>query len=188
MAEQDWPAIGKALLATAIHCARTYGFGRNHRLKAQDEILAGNALRDIVQNVIVSVIDGRRAWDPARGDLLPFLRAAVNTEISHLAGRAERRRGNPDILEELQSHGLTPEQELLSAEERTAREARVAALLDDIEDDDELVAVYDLIVFKEIEPRPRFLAQELNWPVSRVNNALKRLRRCAIRTEAPKHV
>ncbi len=196
----DWGEIGKRLVVFAERLARRYywqtGTWCNHLAK-------GATPEDIVQHVITKAFAGERQWDPARGPLETWLRWCIKSVMYALyqAGNHEvqppietEEEGSMDWMDWIDwaawkrgyvgsnSPPQTPEETLLAAEEHTAAKQRVQVLLDDVSDAPELERII-LAILDGCEPKPRFLAEELNIPVEEVNNQLKRLRR-RIRKEA----
>ncbi len=187
---QDWDQLGRVLVRYAAWKARI----RAWREGARDISLGlGKSAEDIVADVIVKVFAGDRAWDPARGELLPTLKRHVDSELDHLWNRHARKleRPPPEAPEAREAQegaaaaldptaeASNPEARIERREEVVAASARVNSLFASVADHPELQAVIDAVL-ETGDTAPRHLAAHLGVPVSEVNNRLKRLRRRAI--------
>lgn len=189
--EQDWDAIGKELVAFAVFWARNYKWRRGETW----ELAAGETVADIVQEVIVKTIEGRRKWDPHKGALVPWLKDQVKSEIDHLCHSRPHKYEVPipenEDGEELADRVVhcasrrsnldptlirDPEEIILKQEEIKQRED---ALFQAADGDPQLEEILDVIT--DCEPKPRHLAAEIGVPVEDINNRLKRLRRRALK-------
>lgn len=161
----------------------------------------GNEIEDVVQNIILQTISGERNWDPDKGELLPWLKDQVKSTIDALAKSASNRKET--FLTEETDSGLTDHEEkialeydlsnsqdrlssekiILAREEdkevREIAQRKVTALFKSIDSDAELEEILEAVM-NGVEPKPRFLAKNLDIPVEEINNRLKRLRRKAI--------
>jgi DNA-directed RNA polymerase specialized sigma24 family protein len=196
--EQDWETIGKELVVYAARRAWIYKWkdGGNW------ELVAGKTVVDLVQEVITKTIEGRRKWNPARGELRPWLKTQLKSEMNHLyhssphshetaVPESDERDANEGLIGNVQYNaskaaGLAvigssipePEQALLAKEEKERIEQRVNELLEAVNEEADLEKVVEAIM-SGCEPRPRYLADELGRPREVINNCLKRLRRRA---------
>jgi DNA-directed RNA polymerase specialized sigma24 family protein len=190
--DQDWGAISKQMIAFAIYLARNYRWRKGRCW----DLALGRTVEDMVQEVIVKTIEGRRGWDPRRGPLVPWMRDQVKSEIDHLCRSAAHRREVLDpasmlpepgtgVGEHMQHqrevptcrHSQNPEAVVLKYEEIEQREK---ALLQAANEDSELEEIVDAIRCGCI-PKPGYLAAEIGVPVKNINNRLKRLRRRAMK-------
>jgi DNA-directed RNA polymerase specialized sigma24 family protein len=167
--EADWEDIGVRLTAYAMWKARNYRW-RTGQVWA---LAAGNTPEDVAREAIMKVLDGSRAWEPARGPLLPYLEGVVDSLMSHLAG-------STDNVVLKRWHDRAPEP--------AARDAGDGADVDIIErlrttlhaqQANDLLAILDVVQVSGATPRAIALA--LRTSVKDVNNRLKRLRRAALR-------
>jgi RNA polymerase sigma factor (sigma-70 family) len=189
--EQDWDAIGRKLAAFAMFWARNYEWRRGGTW----ELAAGETIADIVQEVIVKTIEGRRKWDPHKGALVPWLKDQVKSEIDHLCHSRRHKyevpipenEGGEELTDRVEHYAFRqssrdttliqdPEEIVLKQEEIRQRED---ALFQAADGDPQLEEI--LSAATECEPRPRYLAAVIGVPVSDVNNRLKRLRRRALK-------
>jgi len=181
--------VEKTLLAVAINYSRIY------------PSVGSQTCDDIVQELVVKTLTGQRAWDPKRGELLPWLKQCVKSEINNAANKAATQReiqfsrleqGDPesdlDFVpgEELfpsEEDSLDPEFALLEKERQIQNDKAVSnayALIEgDSELEDVLLALDCLLVDHKQEQIPSRgeLAESLRISISEVDNRLKRLRR-----------
>lgn len=196
--EQDWESIGKELVAYGARLAWIY----NWRDGSKWELVAGITVVDLVQEIIEKAIEGRRNWDPNKGDLRPWLKAVLRSDMNHLYHSEEHNNeaAVPESDHSEASDGLIgnvqyreykaasqvvigssipePEKALIEKEEKERIEQRANEVLLAVDGDQELEEVVEAII-NGCEPRPRYLAEEIGVPISNINNRLKRLRRCA---------
>lgn len=190
----DWNRISKELLLFTLRELEQYHWksGSRHLLPA------GKMPIDIVQEVIIRTIEGKRQWDPTKGPLVPWLRSQARSLVNALVNSATHR------YEELPPEGETQDGEELDPEEIIAGKMAEPELLRSLEPttllvetetaqviqrkinalfeatyEPELLAVLDAI-WDGCEPRPRFLAVALGTDITDINNRLKRLRRRAV--------
>ena len=164
----DWAEVGIRLTAYASWKARNLRW----RTGRVDDLAGGKTPEDLAAEAILKVLTGERAWDPARGALLPYLEGVVDSLMSHLAASPDNR------MQEKWSdtHGETAaeSQAIADPEDRIARLR--AVLLHGQQH--ALLAVLDAVA-NHVEPKPQAIAQHLGTTVADINNRLKRLRRCA---------
>jgi len=114
----DWNDIIRKITVYAASLAR-YVFG----IKSNYTTLPmGASIETVVQESVRKLLDGTRDWNPDRVDLLGFLRGAVKSEISHLAGLKDTQQTNKCLAsEEFENFQgddrLNPEQLLVEKEE-----------------------------------------------------------------------
>lgn len=188
--EQDWNELGRRLVG---HVRFRCGISAWKEAARDVALGLGKSAEDVVANVITKVFSGERTWDPERGELLPTLKAIVDSELDHLWKKharrlersdpedvAERERQEFEVLEADPPDGpVEPEGILQRREEDIGTSAWVSEVFAFVEDKPELQAVVDAIL-DGCDPRPRFLAERLGVSVKEVNNRLRRLRRWAI--------
>ena len=164
----DWADIGIRLTAYATWKARNLRW----RTGRADVLAGGKTPEDLAAEAILKVLAGERAWDPARGPLLPYLHGVVDSLMNHLAASPDNR------IQETWSdaHGESAGQ----PESTTDPEERIDRLRDALLDGQQhaLLAVLDAVA-AHVEPKPQAIAQHLGTTVADVNNRLKRLRRFA---------
>lgn len=187
--EQDWNSIGKHLVGFAVHRARNYHWRRG----GPWELAAGETVEDIVQEVILKTIEGKRNWDPDKGPLVPWLRDQVKSEVDHLCNSWAHQHEEPvpqsedgedltDVVDDSACGEQTagprpsrnPEEIVLTREEI---ERRADALFRAADGDAELEEVLEAVA--NCDPKPRYLAVEIGVPVDDIYNRMKRLRRHA---------
>ena len=142
-----------ALLAHALNLARNYTWRGLRGIGSEEgELAKGKSCLDVVQDVIVDTLRGTRGWDPQKGELLPWLKDQVRSEMSHLVESREHKyerhsldgKSSPasDQIEYRPiSHGaipVEPEAALLAAEEEKAIHQRIDTLLEVVSDEPEL--------------------------------------------------
>jgi len=187
--EQDWEALGKRLV---LYAAKRVGVTAS-LFDGTDVLLAGISIRDVVQDVITKTLSHERQWDPDRGELWPWLKAQIRSELSHLyksaSARHERVIYDESILEEEPESQDSEQREAIeragvpSAEDEALRRERAAlaskmvgAVLTLVEDDPELLEMIE-VMMDDCPYKPQSLAERLGVSVKNINNRQKRLRR-----------
>jgi DNA-directed RNA polymerase specialized sigma24 family protein len=165
----DWADLGIRLTAYASWKARNLRW----RTGRTDVLASGKTAEDVAAEAILKVLEGERAWDPARGALLPYLHGVVDSLISHLADSADNRSREPWADDD------DPPAPVVPASDPDERVERLRAALRG-ERQLALLAIVDAIA-GACEAKPQALAQHLGTTVADVNNRLKRLRRYAQR-------
>jgi len=191
--QQDWHKINNELILHTAYIAKSYSWQSG----GTAELAKGSTLKDIVQHVIEKTLNGDRKWDPDKGPLMPWLKDQVNSVVDALYKSATNRRevrlredeSSTDILERgptQASHLLfadtqvTPEELLLAEEDALLVKQQVDFILDLVSNKPELEDVV-LAILDGCEPKPRFIAKQLDVEVKEINNRLKRLCRLAIK-------
>lgn len=164
--DADWKDIGIRLTAYATWKARNYRW----RTGQSWALAAGKTPEDLAREAIVKALDGTRAWDPARGALLPFLQGVVDSLMSHLAAS-----GDNIILERW--HESLPEPAIQDDDSADLVDHLRRALAERQEAD--LLAVLDAV--QTHGPKPQAIAASLGTTVADINNRLKRIRRTALK-------
>lgn len=187
--DTDWGTVQKTLLAVAINYSRIY------------PSIGFQTCDDIVQELIVKTLTGQRAWDPKRGELLPWLKHCVRSEINNTANKASTQREiRFSQLEEgdyeseadfipgedrfpSEEGSFAPEFALLEKEQQAHHKQAVSNVYTLLEGDAELedvvLGIDCLLVEHKQEQLPSRdeLAEYLGISRSEVDNRLKRLRR-----------
>jgi len=184
--QADWDSMYPVLIAHARWRGRRYSWHGGAHL---DSLPKGNQLDDIVQLVIAKTFAGDRKWEPERGELLPWLKMQIDSEINALVKSAAHRNEEhePEASEEYCRDGtynepedffgpdpcLTPEGALLEAEyERSNRNM----LFEAAGNDQELVEIVEAVI-GGCDFKASALAEELQVPVTDVYNRIRRLKR-----------
>lgn len=169
--------IGRELLIHTTWRARNYWWQRGDGF----ELAGGSTVEDVAQEVMVKALSGIRTWDPARGQLLPWLQAQSNSLIDALAKSAAHHHEVNLLKAENLAVDLAadPLEIVLEQETRAHLEQKVNLFLQAVETEPELREVLEVIL-GGCQPRPRYIAVELGVSVKEVNNRLKRLRRLAM--------
>ncbi len=193
--EADWKAVGKQLAAHATWKAQNFAW----RTGDHEDLALGLQGVDIAQIAIEKVLTGERAWNPERGDLLPYLKGVVDSLMSHMDDSldntvqtrlAEDEEGK-ELLDRAEFQAVRHDDfGLLSAHQRSrgtnsdVENERVANLFAAVQGEEDLMAVLD-VVMSSGETKPGEIAAELGIEVTKVNNRLKRLRRAAMNIKRP---
>ncbi|MDX2170059.1 MAG: hypothetical protein SF182_23515 [Deltaproteobacteria bacterium] len=163
----DWAAVGIRLTAYATWKARN----RQWRTGRSDALAGGRTPEDLAAEAVLKVLSGERAWDPARGALLPYLEGVVDSLLSHLADSLDNRIQErwSDTYDRAADGGAHDDpveriEALRAAVQRSAQPALLAVLA---------------ALAAGCEAKPQALAAQLATSVADVNNRLKRLRRLA---------
>ena len=133
---------------------------------------------DIAQHIILKAITGKRKYDPTKGPLGNWLRYQVHSVISHLAGSALHRHEilllDGETIED--SRLVNPENTLIEKQDHEAMSKTIAEIYAAADADPGALSIVEAIL-DGCQPKPRYLAQELNVHVNDINNRWKRLRR-----------
>jgi len=185
--EADWDSIYKQLIPFARYRAAYYHW----RSGTVDFLAGGKGPDDIVGQVIEKAWDGTRKWDPSQGDLVPWLKWQIKSEIDALAKSATHRYEHSSRSEDedesdnrIQHQAIdadilstrppmTPE-EILLRKEATETGLRIA--FEAVNGDAELTEIIEALI-DGCDPRPRSLAKSLGVPVEDMYNRRKRLNR-----------
>lgn len=144
------------------------------------QVLAGGwTPEDIAQHIILKTLNGERRYDPQKGPLITWLEYQVRSVLSARVQSATNRREidlpeDEEITDNRQS--ANPELVLIEKQNQEAVSHLVAQLYEAADNDTDLLRIVDAIE-GGCEPKPRFLAEELNEDVKYIKNQLKRLRR-----------
>lgn len=191
----DWVEIGKNMLEFAILFARlNYGWWD----ASSDQLPKGMKLEDVVQQVILKTIDGRRQWDPTKGPLEPWLKDQIKSELSALYKSAAHRRESHSVEVEEGNDGSetlytrrgrqdardvpgspSAEERAIEREEEEFAAKKIGAIFEQVAGQPELEDILSAIM-GGCEPKPQALSDALGVPITEINNRIKRLRRRAI--------
>jgi DNA-directed RNA polymerase specialized sigma24 family protein len=188
---QDWGNIGKALTVFGIYWARRYSW----RTGDGWDLAKGSSIEDIVQTVIGKTFDGTRHYDPNLGELLPWLKDQVKSEIDALFNSASHRNDQPVLVGQAETDSPNESPDMparaasavsilfrLSPEELTLRDEAIRARVDAIfavaDNDPDLVAIVEAIM-DGCSPKSQALADRLGLEVKEVYVRTRRLRRRA---------
>ena len=179
---EDWGTIYKDLLAYAVRRTQIYHW----RTGGVQILPGGRELEDLVQDVITKTFEGQRKWNPNKGPLKPWLIDQVKSEVDNLAKSATHRYEIP--LEEGEGDedfALDPgnlEDKKTNDRERNLIEAEIIdELFMDMEGHPDLERYLQAIM--AVGPEPRFIADELQVPVSEIYNMRKRALRRALSSQ-----
>lgn len=188
----NWDEIGKQLLAVAINYSQKY------------PSIGYQTCDDIVQDVVVKTLHGDRNWDPRRGELLPWLKWCVKSELDNSAKKLATVNELPffdsedeiaDVTANEHAHIVTastsagsiehsnPEIVMLNQEEKERVQQKIALIYDAVDHDEELeelvLAMDCLLDDHEAAQKVsrRELAEYLDVSEEDINNRMKRLRR-----------
>lgn len=195
----DWGEIGPILLGVAINWAQRYP---TLRYAEGGDLALGKACDDIVQDVIVKTLGRQRRWDPERGELLPWLKEVVKSEVDHLAKKKASHRevridqDGEDLASRLEridvvgAFGRKPAgnpERVLARQERVREQYEaVYTLVDGDEELEELVLAIECLIDESKaleEPRRQEIASVLGISVSEVTNRKKRLKRLLLKAK-----
>lgn len=184
--KQDWGEIAKTLVGYTVYRARMYSWRGGNPV----DLALHTTAEDIVQNIILKTLDGRRVWDPEKGELIPWLRQQINSELDHLVKSAAHRyeqRMATSTGENEENDSPEPEREIEYAENEAQQPEKILLrkekvgidldhLLEAVGDDTKL----EEMVFAMLDgcpPKAQALAERLQVPVRDIYNRKRRLRR-----------
>ena len=163
----DWEEVGVRLTAYAVWRARNFQW----RTGSNWSLASGKTPEDIASEAVLKVFEGARAWDPARGALLPYLQGVVDSLMSHLSESVDNT---------LLQNGPTPAAQSIDASAQSEPDPLADLRLNlSNRNDRDLLAVLD--TDQTSGAKPSALAAQLGVPVNEINNRLKRLRRIALK-------
>lgn len=154
---------------------------------------------DFVQSALLEAIKGKRKYDPARGELVPWLKSQIRSLIWNARDYHRRRpesrypeSDDPEYVEDKLSFqavedgvfgdsiGINPEDIIIAKEEEEEAGKVVGELYQTIQGEPELEGIIDALL-NGCEPKPRYLATELGVSVQEVHNRVNKLRRRFLR-------
>lgn len=168
----------------------------------------GQTAESIVRDVIEKTFSEERNWEPDRGELLPWLKWVIKSEVSHLAESASNKKdvhldqldGDDPEVDRIeyeasrQSHVrpqvTSPEEAMIAMETeenlKTFARSKIDSLLEACNGKPELETIVYAISEAKCLPKPQSLADYLGKPVDEIYQHLRALRRRAtkIRIEA----
>lgn len=183
LSQAPWGPIFVRLTAYIEVRARQYRWSSG----TSDVLPDGMTPEHIAADLIVKTLGGDRVWTPGLGELEPWLREQVRSELSNLVTSAEHKLTRPLIESDLLADGTqssdvmmdsdgrpeTPETRLLAVEEAEERRRVLCAAAEGDEELEELV----LVGLDLDDPAPRFLSEALGVPVRKVEIRARRLAR-----------
>lgn len=140
----DFRLESKRLLVHAIHESRRYFWSRGQGAPlsgGRDALLArGASAADIVQQAMLSTINGSRPWDPEKyPDIVSHLRWVIRSLVSNLAFSADNRQVQAEDDERLE----LPEAAVLRDSAGAQADELSRRVQETIADDPQLVEVFD---------------------------------------------
>lgn len=138
--------------------------------------LSSNLAEDFLQEAITRFLNEKRKWNPDKVKLLPFLIGVIKSIISHyLTSAYNVKRSKIEISDEssdkfIKSKRNTESNTLKILERKDIEEY----LLDHTKNDEEMQ--YVLLCIFDGDKRSE-ISEELNFPLNKVDNILKRIRR-----------
>jgi DNA-directed RNA polymerase specialized sigma24 family protein len=186
--EADWGTISIILLSHAVRIAGHLRWRGMSGVSGEDgELVKGVSCQDVVQELIEKTINGSRNWNPDEADLIPWLVQQLKSEINHLvetAAHAHERAELDDVstmpsdmpstlASSTSFYSQDPAQILLTQEEQ---QEKINALYDAASGSPDLEELL-MALLDGCEPKPRYIAEELNRDVKDVNNSIRKLRR-----------
>lgn len=197
--EADWGRIYPRLVAHACSRARSLYWRSGNK----EDLAKGLQPKDLVNEAIQRVYEGRREWDPEKNpDLYKFLKDSVLSSLFNELAESEDNKKTERFPERVDNHGVveqeprhqappeamhahhliretpTPEELLLAEEERKTRaeHAKTIAngLLEAATDDPEVMAILECTM--DGINTPQRISERTKIPVRQLYNAQKRLR------------
>lgn len=146
-----------------------------------DALPKGMSAEGIALDAMESLFCGKNKWDSSKvPDPWLHLITVVNRAVSALSVCADNQ------LVPLEDHEpaveATPETALIAAERGAWANRARDLLMDRIIEDVELIAIHDLSEKEDLE-KPAVVAAALGWPVAKVYDARKRLKRHMVEIE-----
>lgn len=189
----DWNDIILKLTRYAIWRAGYYTW----RSRKSDQLLGGKTPIDIACEAIKKVCNGTRNWDPDKyPNLLKHLMRIVDSDMGHLYFSLEHKKTgslpqprsdniSPTGFNEIPSdpsspihtHFPTPEEALISSEEKDLEEKLKKELYNLVKGDEDLEML--LLCFEEGMDKPERIADETGWEISKVYSLKRKLKRKA---------
>lgn len=189
----NWNDIILKLTRYAIWRAGYYTW----KPRKSDQLLKGKTPADIACEAIKKVYNGTRRWDPDKyPDLLKHLMRIVDSDMGHLYYLLEHKKtgslpkkssedNSPtdfndipsDPYSPIHSHFPTPEENLISCEEKDLEDKLKKELYNLVKGDEDLEML--LLCFEEGFDKPEKIAFETGWEISKVYNLKRKLKRKA---------
>lgn len=191
--DADWEGIYRRLLAFTIRVAGNLAWrGVRGVSGVEGELTGGVSCKDLVQDVIQKTLTGQRKWDSEKGELEPWLRQQIKSEINHLVESATHAHEREELGEEIDTSGSVSSKPASVAAytqdpatvvlQRTEIAEKITAIYEAAEADPELEAIIEAVI-DGCEPKPRYLAEELQTTVTDINNRIRKLRRRVVRDD-----
>ncbi len=168
----------------------------------------GQTAESIVRDVIGKTFSEERNWDPERGELLPWLKWVIRSEVSHLAESASKKKDvrlddsdendpavdrieyKADHQSYLKPRVVSPEETMIAIESedeiKASARAKIDLLLEACNGRSELEDIVYAICDGKCSAKAQSLSDYLGRPVKEIYSHLQALRRRAskIRIEA----
>lgn len=184
--EVDWHVFVKRLLLITEFEMRRKGIYRFYLWKSP---------ADYVHEAVLSLLQGKRRWDPNKIPLLSFLHGVVRSSMSHDMQKSintnagspyhEDAHGDHTLDDHIYDVEALPDKRFQTdtAERRIYEEEWLEQLKGQLEEmglDALAISLVDLALERDIRT-PKEWAEYLDLPISEINNAQKRLRRALVK-------
>ncbi len=139
----NWAEVGERLVAYAVWLGRNRVWG----CRDWDNLGMGCSAEDLVREVITDLLAGRCDFDPARGELVPYLKQRLKWKFINLGKAAAVRREQARSDPETGGPGLAGQEDATIAREYLARlRERVLAHMAVRKRKFDLTSLFDAIV------------------------------------------
>jgi len=189
----DWEEIILKLTRYSYWQANKYTW----QTKSNIDLTRGKTPKDIALEAIKKVWEGTRAWNPDKyPDLLTHLKWIVKSDLQHLWSSLEHRKTertdkynensrniedikqtSTDAIPQIHGHVSSP-LEIIDKKEKEERFNKIKSRLDGIVKDDEDLEMLLLCLEEDIY-KPKNIAKETGWDISKVYNLKRKLKRRA---------
>ena len=185
----DWRKIILQLTYHTIFQFRRYSW--------KTKVPKGYSPEDFAISAIEKVFDGRRNWDPDKyPNLVKHLKWIVNSEIEHVFSSIEHQK--TDCIQPVKNDdgadlksaetvfnnqntlikkSPTPEEELISVQDKRLEENLIAQLRSAVSGDEDLELLF--LCFEDGIDKPERIAAETGWDIKKVYNLKRKLLRIA---------
>lgn len=187
----DWETLGKKMLARA-----TWRGSTHYRITCTTIFARGYSIEDVVSQIIQSVFEGRRKWNPDEISLEDWLLNQIDSvmdwwlklvenkdllyeEFENAEQKDDHETNNTKSIEletVLQYGPPDPETILIKTLDEDQAKELYNALFDNTSDDPELQDVI-LAMIDADDSKPSNIAKQLGVPVEEIYNRKKRLKR-----------
>jgi len=171
MSDRDWSSLTLQLGRYALQKSRRFYWRTGH----SGELPYGEMTESIVSKAFLLWMTGRRRWNRAEyPDLESFLKAAIDSLLSHSATSFDNRRMASDDTP-VHVERATPESDLLERERATEADATLMTIIRHAEHD--AVALEIIEVIRQGATTRRAIVAATGRPADVIDNGLKRIRR-----------
>lgn len=152
----------------------------------------GQTAESIVRDVIAKTFSEKRNWDPERGELFPWLKWVIRSEVSHLAESASNRRDvrldqfdcdEPEPQSPVKPRVISTEEMIIATESddeiKASGRSKVDLLLEACNGKPKLEDIVYAIYDGRCSAKPELLSEYLGRPVQEIYQDLRALRRRA---------